>query len=406
MSEKDDRALSSALGGGESVGRLRKAVKKTTKKPDHIIEKMLSNLTSIQACKDAAMTGDDDLRVLAVLRLGEYGADAFEALDIAMHDDNPSVRSVAAGMLANSEDKDAVEILTPFQSDNNESVRGAVEFSLSWLDGRATFKEHGTPIPQNWENPIKMLLETEAIPLRTSDHIQVFSTYTADPGSLEFGVSVENPMDEPINEVSVKILLYPYESLEPADSLTQMIETIEPGGNDVLIFGFNVTNECVEGEFVTSVQFIDLKGEDIAAKSGNIFVRSIFEQFKPLEATPEELRTLKSELKEWNREHSLATDAKGLFDTLIDLFEYWNIHVVQSESTEKESMFMGVLSGMAQGRITEKKLVVTLTIVGKIDDDLSKLRIDVLSDDSEILQSVASVVFETIQRKLGVIDID
>jgi hypothetical protein len=405
MSEKDDQA-SSAQDSGESAGRLRKRKKGAKKKAPHVIEKMLGNLTSIQACKDAALTGEDDFRVLAVCRLGEYGAEAFDALDIAMHDENPAVRSVAAGMLANSEDKDAIAILTPFQSDGDESVREAVDFSLSWLDGRATFKEHGTQIPQDWENPAQFLLEREAVPLRTSDDIQVFSTYTAEPGILEFGISIENPLDEPIHEVSVKVLLYPYESLEPIDALTQVIETIEPDGSDVLIFGFNVIHECVEGEFVTSVQFKDIEGEDIAARSGNIFVRSLFEQFKPYETTPEEFLSMKSELKEWNREHSLATEAKGLFETMEDMFEDWNLHIVQSESTEREITFMGVITGMAQGRITDKKLAVTLTVVGQIGDNLSKLRIDVLCEDQEMLHTIASVLFETIQRKLGVIDID
>ena len=46
----------------------------------------------------------------------------------------------------------------------------------------------------------------------------------------------------------------------------------------------------------------------------------------------------------------------------------------------------------------------TLTVVGRLKDDLSKLRIDVLSDDPEILHTVASVLFEAVQRKLGVIE--
>lgn len=406
MSRKDDWTLSSALGGGESVGRLKKAMRSVMKKSNDVVGKMLDQLTSIQACKDAALTGDDDIRLLAICRLGEYGADAFEALDIALNDDNPSVRSIAAGMLASSEDKGAIEILKPYLSDNNETVRDAVKFSLIWLEERATEKNHGTPIPEKWENPAQILLDTDAIPLKTSDTVVVVSTYNATPESLEFGITVENQSEELIHEVSIKVLLYPNEGLKPVEPLAQMIETIEPGGSESIIFGFDVINECVEGEFVSSVQFIDSKGEDIAAISGNIFVRSVFEQFEPLEITPEEILSLKSELKKWNREHSLAVEAKKLFDILKDLFLNWNLYTIQSECTEKENMFMGVVSGMAKGRITDLKLAVTLTVVGKIDDDLLKLRIDVLCENPEILHTVASVLFEKIQEELGVIEID
>lgn len=406
MTEKDERRFASALGGGESVSRLKKAMKGVMRKPNDVVGKMLSNLTSIQACKDAALTGEDDIRLLAVCRLGEFGAAAFEALDISLNDESHLVRTVAAGMLAYTEDKEAIDILKPYLVDNNETVRNVVTFSIGWLDEHATEKDHGTRIPDKWENPAEILLDTDAIPLRTSEDVEVVSTYTAAPDSLEFGMTVENKSLEPIHEVSIKVLLYPNESLEPLDLLSQNIETIEPGGSEALIFGFKVTHEVVEGEVVTSVQFIDTNGEDVAAISGNIFVRSLFEQMVPLEITSEEFLSLKSELTEWNREHSLAVGAPELFDTLKGLFQDWNLHTFHSESTERENVFMGIVSGTAKGRIHDNKLAVTLTVVGRINDNLSKLRIDVLSEDSEVLHTVASVLFETIQRKLGVIEID
>ena len=406
MADKEDRRLASALGGGESVSRFKKAVKGVLKKPNDVVGKMLSNLTSIQACKDAALTGDDDLRLLAVCRLGEFGAAAFDSLDISLNDESPLVRTMAAGMLAYTEDEDAIEILKPYLVDNNETVRDAVHYSLGWLEEYASEKEHGTRIPEKWENPAEILLDTDGIPLRTSEEVEVISRYTALPESLEFGITVENKTLEPINEVSIKVLMYPNESLKPLDPLSQLIASIEPGGIEALIFGFKVIKEVVEGEFVTSVQFIDEKGEDVAAISGNIFVRSLFEQVVPLETTPEELLALKSEMKEWNREHSLAVEAKDLFSTLKKLFQTWNLHTVQDESTERDGVFMGVVSGMAKGRIHGDKLAVTLTVVGRIDDDLSKLRIDVLSENAEVLHTVASVLFETVQRELGVIEME
>jgi len=367
---------------------------------------MLANLTSIQACRDAALTGDDDLRLLAVCRLGEFGSAAFEALDISLVDDSPLVRTVAAGMLAYTEDQEAIEILKPYLSDNNETVRDAVEFSLNWLEEHATEKEHGTRIPDKWENPAEILLSTDAIPLKTEEDVEVVSTYTALPESLEFGLTVENKTLETIHEVSIKVLLYPNESLKPLDPLSQLIVSIEPGGMEALIFGFKVINEVVEGEFVTSVQFINEKGEDVAAISGNIFVRSLFEQVIPLDSTPEDLLRLKSEMKEWNREHSLAIEGRELFKTVNKLFQTWNLHVVQSEKTERDGVFMGFVSGMGEGRIHGNKLAVTLTVVGRLDDDLSKIRIDVLSQNPEVLHTVASVLFETIQKELGVIEMD
>ncbi len=401
---KDETADSSSDEEDKSVGRCRKAMKGVRKKKDDVIGKMLTNLESIQACKDAALTGDDDIRLLAVCRLGEFGPAAFDALDISLIDESPLVRIVAAGMLAYNEDMKAIDILKPYANDEDEIVKEAIGFSLAWLEDHATEKDHGTQIPDNWEAPTQFLLDTDATPLKTSDEVAVVSTYTSAPESLEYGVAIGNNSLEPIREVSVKVLNYPKESLEPLDPLSQIIENIDPNGFEALIFGFKAVKESVEGEFVTSVHFLDTTGEKIAAISGNIFVRSLFEQLQPLEITPEELLSLKSEMKEWNREHSLITEATELFDTLNELFKDWNFHPIQSENTERENVFMGVISGMAEGRINNNKIAVTLTVVGRINDDLSKLRIDVLSDDPEILHTVASILFEAVQRKLGVIE--
>jgi hypothetical protein len=406
LADKDERKITSALGGGESVSRFRKAVKGVLKKPNDVVNKMLSNLTSIQACRDAALTGDENLRLLAVCRLGEFGAASFDALDISLCDDDPLIRTVAAGMLAYTEDEEAIEILKPYLTDNDDTVREAIKFSLNWLEMHATEKEHGTRIPDKWENPAEILLDSDAIPLKTEEDVEVISKYTALPESLEFGLTVKNKTLETIHEVSVKVLLYPNESLEPLDTLSQLIVSIEPGSTEALIFGFKVIDEIVEGEFVTSVQFINEEGEDVAAISGNIFVRSLFEQIIPLETTPEDLLSLKSEMKYWNREHSLAVEGKELFKTVNKLFQTWNLHVVQSETTEREGVFMGVVSGMGEGRIHGNKIAVTLTVVGKLKDDLSKIRIDVLSENPEVLHTVASVLFETIQKELGVIEMD
>ncbi|MHA2396364.1 MAG: HEAT repeat domain-containing protein, partial [Candidatus Thorarchaeota archaeon] len=222
MTEKDEQTESSESEGEESVGRFRKAKKRGKKKSDNIVEKMLSNITSIQACKDAALTGDDDLRLLAVCRLGEFGAAAFEALDISLNDDSQLVRTAAAGMLGYSEDQAAIEILKPYLADENETVRATIELSLSWLDERAVEKDHGTQIPENWEAPTEFLLDSDATPLKTSDNVAVVSTYTAAPESLEFGLAIGNNSLEPIREVSVKVLNYPKESLKPLDPLSQI----------------------------------------------------------------------------------------------------------------------------------------------------------------------------------------
>ncbi len=404
MSRKPDRVVSEALGGGESVSRLKKAMRKIFKPSEDKIEKMLEEITSIQACKDAALTGDDDLRLLAICRLGQFGVDAYESLDIALTDENPLIRTSAAGMLAYTKRRDAIPILEQHINENDATVKIMVDFALEWLLKYGKDIPLGKKIPKSRENPTEILIDTETVPLRTTDDVLVVNDYTTTSESLEYGITIINEGKNPISEVTVKVLSYPSESLEPVDSLSQTIETIDAGDSGALIFGFSIRGECIEGEIITSVQLVDSTGEDLSAKAGNVFVRSLFEQFQPLELSADDFIRMKSDMKQWNREHTMLAEAADLHESLFLILEGKNLHVFQSDAIEREGMFMGVQTGLAEGKFSKTRIAVTLTVVGSKDDNLSKMRIDVFADDSELLQTAASDVFETIQRDLGVLE--
>jgi len=340
--------VSEALGGGESVSRLKKAMRKIFKPSEDKIEKMLEEITSIQACKDAALTGDDDLRLLAICRLGQFGVDAYESLDIALTDENPLIRTSAAGMLAYTKRRDAIPILEQHINENDATVKIMVDFALEWLLKYGKDIPLGKKIPKSRENPTEILIDTETVPLRTTDDVLVVNDYTTTSESLEYGITIINEGKNPISEVTVKVLSYPSESLEPVDSLSQTIETIDAGDSGALIFGFSIRGECIEGEIITSVQLVDSTGEDLSAKAGNVFVRSLFEQFQPLELSADDFIRMKSDMKQWNREHTMLAEAADLHESLFLILEGKNLHVFQSDAIEREGMFMGVQTGLAE----------------------------------------------------------
>ncbi len=242
--------------------------------------------------------------------------------------------------------------------------------------------------------------------MRTTDDVLVVNQYTATSETLEYGITIKNEMNAPISDITVKILAYPLESLEPVDPLSQTIESIDQGQSGSLIFGFTIHGECIEGEIITSVQLMDSKGEDLSAKAGNVFVRSLFGQFIPLEATSDEFVHMKTKMKQWNREHTILAEATGLFKSMQPILESKNLYVFQNDVLEKEGVFMGIQAGLAKGRFSGTRIAVTTTVVGKKQDNLSRIRIDIFADDGEMLQAAASDLFETIQKNLGVLEDD
>ena len=367
---------------------------------------MLERITSIQAIKDAALTGDQDTQLLAVLKLGEWGEDAFESLDIAFYDENPHVRTAAAGMLAFTRRLDAIPILENFAADDTEIVRDAVAFALDWLEKYGEESPESPYVPVANDNHADVMLGPDVIPLRTTDDVLVINEYAATPETLEYGITIKNEGSTPIHEVTVSVLSYPSECLSAVDSLTQTIEEVEPDDSGSLIFGFKIEGEYIEGEIITSVYLVDSNGEDLAAKAGNVFVRSIYNQFEPLEMGADEFIHKKSDMKQWNREHTVGAEASVIYGALHELLEAKNLYIFQNENMERENAFMGVIAGIAKSRFSENTLALTLTAVGTQGNGISKLRIDVFSDNAEIVHSAASDIYETILTDLDIVDMN
>jgi hypothetical protein len=404
MSRKSYRAISDALGGGEAVNRLTKAMERIFGKSEDRIKLILEQITSLQACKDAALTGEEDLQIIAVCRLGEYGKDAFESLDIALNDENPVIRTLAAGMLACTGRNDAIPILRHHSVENSQAAREMVEFSIEWLTKHRKDVKAEKVAPKSLENPAEILLETDTIPLRTTDEVLVINNYVTTPVNLEYGLTIRNEGKNPIYSIMVKILAYPLESIQPVNPLSQSIDSIEPGESESLVFYFKVIDECVEGEIITSVNLVDSTGEELSAKSGNVFIRALFEQFTPLKIDSDEFIHLKQKMRHWNREHTLLAEGRYLFESFLSLLETKNFHLFKKDVLERDGTFMGMMAGIAKGKFRNTKLAVSITIVGTIGKNLSKVRIDVFSESSDLLQTAASELFETILTSLGVLD--
>ncbi|MFX0045270.1 MAG: HEAT repeat domain-containing protein [Candidatus Hermodarchaeota archaeon] len=396
MAKKDERTLTQALGGGEALRGLKKAMRRIFKPEEDVLEKTLSEITSIQACKDAALTGDEDVRLLAVCRLGDFGSGVRETLELSLNDGSPAVRVAAAGVIANLGNRSTIAALENHLSDNDECVREALRFSIGWL------QKHGEEIPETavGARPVvdeAEILEVEPTATRTSDDVTVASGVTISDNVLEFKVTVANDSEELATDITITVLSFPADSLRLLGEKTQTIEALKPGDRGTQTFAFEIDSEAIEGEIITSVNFFDSSFDKVTAKAGNCFVRSLYSQLRPLEMSLDEFADMRKGKAYWNREHVVEAPPRSLFKLTKDILERKNLYPLRVESEKKEDMFMGVVVGAGIGRYTSSRVIVTVTAVGHVKGDLCRLRMDVLSDSSEILQIAASELFESLQ---------
>ncbi len=398
MAEKEETTLTRSFGGGEALRGLKKAMSRILGPREDTIRIALERMTSIQACKDAALTGEEDVRLLAVCRLGDFGLEATDALEMALNDGSGPVRVAAAGVLASVGTKNAITTLEGYLGDNDERVREALNYSVGWLQA------HGEePEPSPEESPVvddAVLLQIEPTPLRTSDNVTVMSGISFSDSELEFRVTVNNVGEDLAADLTISVLTYPMDSLRLAEDNTQTVEALRPGDREVRTFMFEITSEAIEGEIITSVTFFDRNYDKVAAKAGNCFVRSLYNQIQPLEMSVDEFSEMKKGKAYWNREHVVEANPKSLFKLVKETLKRKNLHFLRTESSKQDEMSMGVVVGTGLGKFSASRISVTVTIVGHAKGDLSRLRIDVLSEDSELLQVAASELFESLQIEI------
>jgi hypothetical protein len=397
MSDEDDKT-STPTQDNDQIRGFKRAMGRLFKPKEDKLQKALATISSIQACKDAAITGEEDIRLLAVCRLGDFGSKSFDTLDIALNDESKIIRAMTAGVLASIADNRALPILEAHSSDDDEIVRDAISFALDWLQTR------GEDVVDEPLMPEELLAGGEQIPestpIRTSDDVIVTNGYQISDTKLQFRSTIANKTSETISEVTITILSFPPDSLLQPFGITQIISSIKSGKSESVEFEFYVNSEAIEGEIVSSVIFVNGDGERIAAKSGNCFIRSIYSQIEPFEMTTDEFQAMKKGKTIWNREHVVEVEAKMLFKIVKKLAKRNNLHSLRTDSSVKDGMMMGVITGTGKGKFANARLTVTITLVGKVGEGISKVRIDTISDDSELIQIAASEFFERLQIEM------
>jgi hypothetical protein len=171
---------------------------------------------------------------------------------------------------------------------------------------------------------------------------------------------------------------------------------MEAAKTAVVEYDFKLVKDCVEGEFITSVLFTDNLGERMSARAGNYFISSVFEQLQPFEITVDEFAEIRPQLKNWNREHTIETGAKKAYEFVQTMMEKKNLHIFKKESSKQDKIFMGVVAGMGRGKLQGSHVSAMVTVVGPPKEDVSKLRIDIHTDNPELLHAAASSLFEEV----------
>ena len=203
---------------------------------------------------------------------------------------------------------------------------------------------------------------------------------------FRFKVKVANHSKYIVSDVAVAILSYPSDSLRLDGEQSKSVPRIDPEGFRSPTFEFTPTQDCVKGNLIASVSFVDYKGQPHSLVTKPFTVRAVCDLLIPETITAENfLLRLSSldhgdqtiEIKEWTPEE--------MHEKTVEILKHSNFYEVTSESRMVGEHIEARVAGWAKGKYTGKNVGVEVVITGKPGVQGAKCKIHMSGEDEAML---------------------
>jgi hypothetical protein len=204
---------------------------------------------------------------------------------------------------------------------------------------------------------------------------------------MRFKVKVINDSPYVITDVTIFLLAYPKESLKfvgKDDSVS--FAKIEPGGLLSPTFDFLPTRDCIKGEIVAGVSFLDMHGNPEMRNTKPFIIRSVCDLLLPSRISPKDfelkLRDLECgevsvKIEEWTPEE--------MFEKALRIVDESNFFEVNSKIEESDGIAFAKIEGFALGKYTGKEVGVEIDITGPASTKGASCKIKVSGEDQAMI---------------------
>ncbi|MFW9891247.1 MAG: hypothetical protein ACFFFO_03550 [Candidatus Thorarchaeota archaeon] len=204
---------------------------------------------------------------------------------------------------------------------------------------------------------------------------------------MRFKVKVLNQTKYTITDVTVFLISYPTEALKiGSDHHSVRFPKIEPEGFRSPAFDFLPTQDCVKGEIVAGVSYIDYLGKPHTLNTKPFVIRSVCDLLIPDKITAEEFELKLKDLEcgellvkvvEWTPEE--------MYEKSLRILEDANFYEVSSEISESDNTTFAKITGFAKGKYTGKEIGVKISISGSTKEAGASCTIQVSGEDQAMI---------------------
>jgi hypothetical protein len=204
---------------------------------------------------------------------------------------------------------------------------------------------------------------------------------------MRFKVKILNESEFTITDVTVFLISYPRRALKLVEGDDDILFVkIEPKGFRSPQFEFLPTQDCVRGEIVAGASYVDMRGKAHTLTAKPFIIRAVCDLLNPSTISHSEFKSRIEELEcgeiqikveDWTPEE--------MFEKTIMILEDANFFKVASDSSVKEGMFEGTVTGWAKGKYTGNQIAVEITITGLSNTKGASCHIRVSGEDDAML---------------------
>jgi len=236
------------------------------------------------------------------------------------------------------------------------------------------------------EEPISSPQYTETRSIDSGSTIQALRGGEFIGNRLRFKVKVLNTSPYVITDVTVTLISYPRDSLRFEGETVKSIAKIDREGFRSPTFDFLPTQDCVKGDIIASVSYVDSRGQAHSVTTEPYQIRAVCDLLRPEVITSEEfvlkLGTLghgkmTSKVDDWTPEE--------MHDKVLHILRSSNFFEVSSELSQFDDHIESKIKGWAKGIYTGNNIGVEIVVSGKSGINGATCNISMAGEDQAMI---------------------
>ncbi|MBN2230541.1 MAG: hypothetical protein JW779_13215 [Candidatus Thorarchaeota archaeon] len=237
---------------------------------------------------------------------------------------------------------------------------------------------------------------TEILETSVSKDVFVFASLDMVGNRFIYRLTIKSCLESVVTDITSTIVAYPKDCLHISSDYVKVQPRLEVGGFVTESFVFTPTKDCVEGNIVAVVSYIDHEDEVHTVHVSPYVIRSVCDLLQPYESSLDEYQDVFRGLVGGGDKINLRWNASVVLDKAKTVLPLMNFYLLDVQRDITGEQIYGQIRGFALGKYTEKRVAVLIKVTGKVDADESIAEVEISGDDDAMFPTTIGEIADKI----------